>query len=73
MATFLIRLNVINVNSDYCVKRVNFLLCLRFIYYKDVLFKNYDLNSSDVKKISILTSKFDILRFNDFHGVYVFV
>ena len=50
------RLNVINVNSEYCVKRVNFILCLRFIHYKDVLFKNYDLRSSDVKKNSILTS-----------------
>ena len=44
------RLNVINVNSEYCVKRVNSLFCLRFIHYKDVLFKNYDLRSSDVKK-----------------------
>ena len=61
----------INVNSEYCVKRVNFLFCLRFIHYKDVLFKNYDLRSSDVKN-SILTSKFEILRFNGFHDVYVF-
>ena len=44
------RLNAINVSSEYCVKRVNFLFCLRFINYKDVLFKNYDLRSSDVKK-----------------------
>ena len=44
------RLNVINVNSEYCVKRVNFLFCLEFIHYKDVLFKNNDLRSSDVKK-----------------------
>ena len=66
------RLNVINVNSEYFVKRVNFLLCLKFIHYKDVLFKNNDLRSSDVKKNSILTSKFDILRFNGFHDVYVF-
>ena len=44
------RLNVIDVNSEYCVKRVNFLFCLRFIHYKDVLFKSYDLRSSDVKK-----------------------
>ena len=44
------RLNVINVNSEYCVKRVNFLFCSGFIHYKDVLFKNYDLRSSDVKK-----------------------
>ena len=57
------RLNVINVNSEYCVKRVKFLFCLRFIHYNDVLFKNYDLRSSDVKQNSILTSKFDILRF----------
>ena len=64
--------NVINVNSEYCVKRVSFLFCLRFIHFKDVLFKNYDLRYSDVKKISILTSKFDILRFNGFHDVYVF-
>ena len=41
------RLNVSNVNSEYCV---NFLFCLIFIHYKDVLFKNYDLRSSDVKK-----------------------
>ena len=47
------RLNVINVNSEYCVKRVNFLFCLRFIHYKDVLFKNYDLRSSDVEKAQI--------------------
>ena len=66
------RRNVINVNSEYCVKRVNFLFCLRFIHYRDVLFKNYDLRSSDVKKNSTLTSKFDILRFNGFHDVYVF-
>ena len=44
------RLNVININSEYCVKRVNFLFCLRFILYKDVLFKSYDLRSSNVKK-----------------------
>ena len=44
------RLNVINANSEYCVKRVNFLFCLRFIHYKVVLSKNYDLRSSDVKK-----------------------
>ena len=44
------RLNVINVNSEYCVKCVNILFCLRFIHYKDVLFKNYDLRSSNVKK-----------------------
>ena len=44
------RLNIVNVNSEYCVKRVNFLFCLRFIHYKDVLLKNYDLRSSDVKK-----------------------
>ena len=66
------RVNVINVNSEYCVKRVIFLFCLRFIHYKDVLFKNYDLKSSDVKKTSILTSKFDILRFNGSHDAYVF-
>ena len=44
------RLNVINVNFEYCVKRVNCSFCLGFILYKDVLFKNYDLRSSDVKK-----------------------
>ena len=66
------RLNVINVNCEYCVKRVIFLFCLGFIHYKDVLFKNYDCRSSDVKKNSILTSKFDILRFNGFHDVDVF-
>ena len=44
------RINVINVNIEYCVKRVNFLFFLRFIHYKNVLFKNYDLKSSDVKK-----------------------
>ena len=46
------RLNVINVNSEYCVKRVNFLFCLSFTHYKDVLFKNYDSRSSDVKKLN---------------------
>ena len=46
------RLNVINVNSEYCMKLVNFLICLRFIHYKDVLFKNFDLRSSDVKKLN---------------------
>ena len=66
------RLNAINVNSEVCLKRVNFRFCLRFIHYKDVLFKNYDVRSPDVKKISILTSKFVILRFNGFHDVYVF-
>ena len=66
------QLNFINVNSEYCVKCVNFLFCLRFIHYKDVLFKNYDLRSSDVQKTSILTSKFDILRLNGFHDLYVF-
>ena len=66
------RLNVINVNSEYYFKHVNFLFRFRFFDYKDVLFKNYDLRSSDVKKNSILTSKFDILRFNGFHDVYVF-
>ena len=66
------RLNDINVNSEYCVKRVNFLFCLGFFHYKDVLFKSYDLRSSDVKKNSILTSKIDILRFDSFHDVYLF-
>ena len=46
------RLNVINVNSEYCVKRVNFSFCLRFIHNKDVLFKNYDLRTSDVKNLN---------------------
>ena len=36
------------------------------------MFKNYDLRSSDVKKNLTLTSKFDILRLNGFHDVYVF-
>ena len=67
------RLNVINVNSEYCVKSVNFLFYLRFIHYKDVSFKDYDLRSSDAKQNSILTSKFDILRFDGFHDVYVFL
>ena len=44
------RLNVISVNSEYCVNRVHCLICSRFIYYKDVLFKNYDFRFSDVKK-----------------------
>ena len=66
------RLNVINVNSEYCVKRVNFLFCLRFIHYNDVLFKNYDLRSSDVIKPQFFTSKFDVLRFNGFPDGYVF-
>ena len=44
------RLYVINVNSEHCVKRVNFLFCLKFIHYKDVLFKNNDLRPSNVKK-----------------------
>ena len=66
------RLNVINVNSEYCVKRVNCLFCLKFVHYKDDLFKNNDLRSSDVKRNSTLTSKFDILRFNGFNDVYVF-
>ena len=66
------RLNVINVNSEYCVERVNFLFCLRLIHYKDVLFKNTDLRSADVKKTAILTSKFVIPRFNGFHDVCVF-
>ena len=44
------RFNVINVNSEYCVKSVNFLFCFRFFHFKDVLIKNYDLRSSDVKK-----------------------
>ena len=50
------RLNVINVISEYCVTRVNFLFFLRFTHYKDVLFKNYDLRSSDVQKKKKLTS-----------------
>ena len=62
----------LNVNSEYGVKHLNFLFCLRFINHNDVLIKNHDLRSSDVKKNSILTSKFDILRFNGVHDVYVF-
>ena len=52
MVTFLKWLNIMNVNSEYCLKSVNFLFQLRFIHYKDVLFKNYDLRSSDVKKLN---------------------
>ena len=48
------RLNVINVNSEYCVKRVNFLFCLKFIHYKDALLKNNDFRSSDVQKPQFL-------------------
>ena len=66
------RFHVINVNSEYCVKSVNFLFCFRFFHFKDVLIKNYDLRSSDVEKNSIMTSKFDILHFNGFYDVYVF-
>ena len=39
----------LNVNSENCVKRVNFLFCLIFIHYKDISFKNNDLRFSDVK------------------------
>ena len=63
------RLNVINVNSEYCMKHVNFIFCLGFIHHKDVLFKNYDLRSSEVEKPN---SDVKILRFNGFHDVYVF-
>ena len=63
---------VINVNSEYCVKRVNVLFCLKFLHYKDVLMKNNDLRPSNVKTSLILTSEFDILRFNGFRDVYVF-
>ena len=54
------------------LKRLNFLFCLKFIQYKDFLFKNYDLRSLDVKKNSILASKVDILHFNGIHNVFVF-
>ena len=63
------RLNVMNVNSEYYVKRVNVLICLRFIHYKDV-FKDYDLRFADVKNTH-LTSIFDILH-NGFYNIYVF-
>ena len=33
-------LNVINVSSEYCVLRVNFLFCLKLIHCNDVLSKN---------------------------------
>ena len=46
------QLNVINVNSEYCVKCVSFLFCLKFIHYIEVLFKNHALRSSDVKKLN---------------------
>ena len=41
------------------------------MHNKDDLFKNDDLDFQTSKN-SILTSKFDILRFNGFHNVYVF-
>ena len=64
------RLNVINVNSEYWNEhKLSFLL--RFVHYKDLLFKKYDSRSLDVQKTSILMSKFDILLFNGFHNVYV--
>ena len=66
------RLNVINVNSEYCVKRVNFLFCLIFIHYKDVLFKNYDLRSSDVKKTQFRRQNLLSYVFYDFHDACVF-
>ena len=66
------RLNVINVNSEYCVKRLKFLFCFSFIDYKDVFFKNYDLRLSDFKKTLILTSRFNTLNFNGFHNDHVF-
>ena len=66
------QLNDINVNSEYCVRGVNFLFCLRFIKDNDVFFINYDLKSSDVKETSGMTSKSVNLHFNGFHNVYVF-
>ena len=64
------RLNVINVNSEHWNEhKLSFLL--RFVHYKDLLFKKYDSRSLDVQKTSILMSKFDILRLNGFHNVYV--
>ena len=51
------------MHEKTCVIPINFLFCLGFFHYMDVLFNNYDLRSSDVKKTSILASKFNILRF----------
>ena len=56
------RLNVINVNSEYCVKRVTFFSTLDLFVTK--IFRR--------QKTSILMSKFDIQRFNGFHYIYVF-
>ena len=66
------RLNVINVNSEYCVKRVNFLFCLRFYSLQGRFVQELWLEIFRRQKISILTSKFDILRLYGFHDVYVF-
>ena len=43
------RLNVIKVNSYYCVKHVNFLFLLEIYSLKGRFVMNYDLRSSDVK------------------------
>ena len=64
------RLDVINVNSEYCVKRVK-KICLSFIHYKDVSFKNYVLRLSCVKNVNF-DVKIRYPTFNGFHNAYVF-
>ena len=65
--------NFISHITPLCSLLYNTLLKDKYMCLLDVLFKNYDLRSSDVKKPQILTSKFDILRFNGFHFVCVFL
>ena len=70
---FLKRLNVIDVNSENCVKLVK-------IFSDWILFNTRTFSSRIMtwelklsKNVNFLTSNFDILHFNDFHNVCVFL
>ena len=64
--------NVNDVNTEYCVKDGQFIYSLIFIQSNDILFKNYDLRTSDVNKTSIIVSKLIILHSKGTHRVYAF-
>ena len=52
--------NVNDVNTEYWVKDGKFLFNLIFIQLHDIVFRNNDLRTLDVNKMSIMMSKFII-------------
>ena len=62
--------NVIDVNTEYCVKDGKLSFGFIFIQCNGILFKNCDFRILDINRTSIKASKFIILHFKGAHNAY---